>query len=330
MQFNAFARWNAQCFFVHSFAWLAIGLTSLAIGTAFAQSLPVGSYVNTCTQAQMSGTTLVAQCKDRDGSYRQSFLSNPFNCAVGIENADGILTCRTWAQQSRPNFPLGNYQQSCDRLQMTADTMTGHCRDRSGVVRESFLLNAFNCVGGVENVDGSLKCIGGRPNSSSNQPTPTALAAPQGSYLNSCRNAQATSAKYLYAICARSNGASLHTVLIDYQDCQSDIYNENGYLRCRLRGGGMNRALRALTIQNQQSLLAIDTVKLKERDDSDWTEYLTNGSIQPRQRKTIFLDSNKSCNMRVRIGSAWDKVKDDWDTCTFATFKENDNDYTIE
>ncbi len=56
-------------------------------------ALPEGGYQRTCRAMRMSGDTLLADCQDRSGVYRDTALQRAFNCNFDIENIDGRLTC---------------------------------------------------------------------------------------------------------------------------------------------------------------------------------------------------------------------------------------------
>src|SRR5258708_12120178 len=63
----------------------------------------------------------------------------------------------------------------------------------------------------------------------------SAQNAPTGSYLQSCRDAS-TNGSTLYANCRNSYGEWQSVTLPDYQRCRGDIGNDNGTLRCDMRG----------------------------------------------------------------------------------------------
>src|SRR5262245_18934124 len=58
------------------------------------QRIAQGSYLETCRNAGMRGSTLEADCRDRYGSYRHSVLPNAFACEHRIANCDGRLVCQ--------------------------------------------------------------------------------------------------------------------------------------------------------------------------------------------------------------------------------------------
>src|SRR5262249_4566554 len=77
------------------------GLVAVAVGgllwvqpnQAQAQRIAQGTYLETCRNAGMRGTTLEADCRDRDGSYRHTVLPNAFACEWHIAKHDGRLVC---------------------------------------------------------------------------------------------------------------------------------------------------------------------------------------------------------------------------------------------
>jgi hypothetical protein len=56
--------------------------------------LPSGSYLDTCNDAHISGSTLVATCETGDGSSRRSSLHYFNECSSSVVNINGRLACR--------------------------------------------------------------------------------------------------------------------------------------------------------------------------------------------------------------------------------------------
>ena len=54
---------------------------------------PQGSYELTCVDVSMSGPSLQATCKTRDGHWLKSRLPRARDCRGEIANIDGYLTC---------------------------------------------------------------------------------------------------------------------------------------------------------------------------------------------------------------------------------------------
>jgi hypothetical protein len=68
---------------------LSLCIASLAV----AQSIPRGSYRQTCRNIRVDGNGLYATCETRNGSWKDTNLSsNGFPCD-DIENDDGELVC---------------------------------------------------------------------------------------------------------------------------------------------------------------------------------------------------------------------------------------------
>jgi hypothetical protein len=130
----------------------------LPVDPANAQLFPPGSYIQTCGGLKMSGGRLVAQCKDRGGIYRKTSLDRAFDCAVGIENINGSLVCDSWPDQSQRALPPGSYLQTCSDANLSGDTLTAQCKDRSQTLHQTFLTRASHCNRGIENIEGRLAC----------------------------------------------------------------------------------------------------------------------------------------------------------------------------
>jgi hypothetical protein len=55
--------------------------------------LPPGSYLQSCSHAEVRGRTLVASCRTVRGDWRTSSLPELHDCVGDISNQDGTLTC---------------------------------------------------------------------------------------------------------------------------------------------------------------------------------------------------------------------------------------------
>jgi len=157
-----------------SLAWtffvllLAIGLTSTP---ARGDTLPAGSYQQTCKNSNASGGTLTAQCKDNNQNYQPtSALTNYQQCIGDIQNLNGQLQCNKGG-----TTPPGSYQQSCRDIYVNGTTLYATCKTRDGgwSSTPTSLSNTNQCIGGVLNIDGVLRCSMGE-------------APPNGSYMRSC------------------------------------------------------------------------------------------------------------------------------------------------
>jgi len=192
-------------------------------GPVQAQALPPGSYVETCNVPQIDGATLTAECRDRRGQYHQTFMRNAANCAVGIENIDGVLTCAAWTERGRPELPPGSYLQTCSRVSLADGVLTADCRDRAGNYRATTLMDAFRCPVGIDNIDGALTCSAWAERS---RPEP-----PPGSYLQSCSRVHVADGA-LMADCRDRAGNYRASTLTDAFRCSVGIDNIDGTLTC--------------------------------------------------------------------------------------------------
>ncbi len=202
-------------------------------------ALPAGSYQQSCSNARMSGDTLMASCPGRGRNVTSSI--NARGCqGSDIANADGQLTCNGYGYNNNPYNngypPTGSYQQSCSNVRMNGDTLTASCPGRGRNTTSS--IDARGCRGGdIANMDGQLTCNsygynpnngyynGGYYNGSYNG------GLPPGSYLQSCQNARMNGST-LSATCP-GNGTQLNTQL-NVAACRgADIANINGRLTCQ-------------------------------------------------------------------------------------------------
>jgi hypothetical protein len=68
-------------------------LSSFAMAPAHGQSVPPGSYLQSCRNIHTQGDRIVADCRRTDGSWGRTALEDVNRCAGGIANTDGRLTC---------------------------------------------------------------------------------------------------------------------------------------------------------------------------------------------------------------------------------------------
>jgi hypothetical protein len=112
---------------------------------------PPGSYTQTCDRQYVAGGYLTAVCRKRDGNYIRTTLSY-FGCVGDIHNNNGILLCNKTA------LPSGTYAETCDRTYINGAVLISFCRERGGLLRQTFLPNFQQCVGDIFNDNGVLGC----------------------------------------------------------------------------------------------------------------------------------------------------------------------------
>jgi len=119
-------------------------------------------------------------------------------------------------------LPAGTYQETCRNNIASGGALTAECKNRGGDWRGTRLDNYRQCVGGIENHDGNLRCNRGQ-------------APPGGTYAATCRDIW-VEGNTLHAACQNRDGDWRDTVLANFQDCRGAISNQAGVLRCD-RGG---------------------------------------------------------------------------------------------
>ena len=74
--------------------------------SASAQDVPRGTYLRSCGEVYLRGDTLVATCRDMDGSAHRSSLPAVRGCVGDIGNINGRLTCNYAGapQQQQPYY----------------------------------------------------------------------------------------------------------------------------------------------------------------------------------------------------------------------------------
>ena len=150
-------------------------------GGGFGGGWPGGSWADSCRDAQLRGSTLVARCRERDGDWRTTsirFTECPGN---RVRNDNGRLQCEGgWGGGGgfgggggwRPDDdgwggggwggggPRGSWAQSCRQGQVSGSRLTAVCRDRDGGWNRTSIIFT-QCRGNrVANRDGNLRCEG--------------------------------------------------------------------------------------------------------------------------------------------------------------------------
>jgi hypothetical protein len=180
----------------------AASLIGTALSPAAAQSVPNGSYQQSCTNIRIRGDQLIARCNlPRGGTARSSITLD--SCRRGdIANVNGQLTC---------NGNGNGYGR-------------GH-RDGNGNYNGNGNHNGNGDYNGNGNHNGNGD-YNGNGNYNGNG------YAPGGSYQGSCTNIQMNGST-LTASCTPPNGSRI-TSSINASQCRgADIANVNGRLACR-------------------------------------------------------------------------------------------------
>ena len=208
------------------------------------ESLPTGSYAETCRNAVARDGRLIAECRSASGRWVPTSLAY-LDCEGDILNDNGRLACEG-VMPVRPQpvaVPAGSYQQTCRNPGIAGDYLTAECQDAAGGYQPTSIPYR-QCRGDIANTGGQLACDGvsapvrdERP--AIPQPPPPAPAAeappatvlPSGSWQASCRNASVTNA-ILTAECQDATGAWQPTALPVAACGAGEITNQNGNLAC--------------------------------------------------------------------------------------------------
>ena len=185
---------------------LALSLTSaaalavMAIGTASAQSIPAGSYQQSCTNIRVRGDVLTARCNAPQGGTVRSTIALD-SCRRGdIANMNGQLTCNRNGQRNGYGYGNNGYGNNGNH---------GDRDDRNRNGNNGYGNNGYGNNGYGNNGYG----------------------LPAGSYQQSCTNAT-MSGGVLTATCPSGNGQRI-TTSINPRSCGgADITNRNGRLNC--------------------------------------------------------------------------------------------------
>lgn len=114
---------------------------SLFLAFAFVPAAPAfaGNFSQTCSDATISGSTLSASCRSRNGSYN----STSINLDSQIGNINGTL--------ERGDH---DFSQTCRGIELfNGGTMKGECKTRD----QRWVSTSLNLDGFIDNTDGVLK-----------------------------------------------------------------------------------------------------------------------------------------------------------------------------
>jgi hypothetical protein len=121
-------------------------------GSSFGGRTPSGSYTRSCSNAQMLGSVLAADCRNQNGVNIRSRLYVR-DCAGDISNQSGELRC------SSRRTPQGTYSQTCNNCRAVGSTLQCTCRDtRRSNIRTTLDLASCQWNRDITNFDGHLQC----------------------------------------------------------------------------------------------------------------------------------------------------------------------------
>ena len=217
----------------------AIALVCIAIqGLGRAQSIPSGSYQQSCRNVGVRDEVLTANCQDSDGKWEATQLRDYRSCGGDIMNDNGALRCSASAPVAgyQPGYqagvPNGSYTQSCQDVRVDGDDLKARCQSADGNWHNAKLDDYQKCRGDVVNENGKLRCVSG-----SYAPGYPAgvYRGPVGvvgtPYTQNCKDIKSHGDE-LEARCKNASGDWQNTSLHDYRKCHGQIVNQDGALRC--------------------------------------------------------------------------------------------------
>ena len=221
----------------------AIALLCIAIqGIGQAQSVPSGSYQQSCRNVGIQDNMLTANCQDSDGKWEATQLRDFQSCGGDIMNDNGALRCA--ANGSAPvsgyqaGVPNGSYTQTCQDVHVDGDDLKARCQTADGNWHNTKLDDYQKCRGDVANENGKLRCVSGSyapgyPGGVYHGP----VGVVGNSYTQTCKDIKSHGDE-LEARCKNAHGDWQNTSLHDYRKCHGQIVNQDGALRCVATGVG--------------------------------------------------------------------------------------------
>ena len=229
---------------------------ALCVMLSAAQSIPSGSYQQTCSDINVvNDSTLAARCQGSNGEWRSTRLTNFQDCRDEIVNDNGSLRCARNGYNGggygqggygQGDYPSGDYAQTCRNIRTNGNRLDADCQKRNGGWRSTSLNNINQCTSGIANDNGHLVCGkggngrgkgygydngNGHDNGYGNYSGDYRGGAPSGTYTQTCRNIR-TNGNRLDAECETRNGDWRKTSLNNINQCTSAIANDNGHLVC--------------------------------------------------------------------------------------------------
>jgi hypothetical protein len=197
-------------------------------------SLPRGSYRETCRDIRVRGDALTAKCQAMNGRWVRTSLDDVGHCVGEVVNDDGHLQCGRRAWQGS-----GTYVQTCAPIYVIGDALRARCQTRDGRWVWTSLNDADHCRGGIVNIDGQLRCGGDGDDRDrdhdrdrdGDHDRDRDRGLPRGTYAQTCRNIEVRGDR-LHAECETREGRWVSTDLDDVSRCRGDVTNLDGHLVC--------------------------------------------------------------------------------------------------
>src|SRR5262245_65659325 len=113
---------------------IVIGIAALFSFGARAQTIPAGSYRDSCRNMRVPAAGLLAaECRDTEGIWKSSFLAFS-SCRGDIYNNNGVLACAPLG-----SLPGGSWSDSCRKGYRRGSSLYAQCRTVAGTWRDASL-----------------------------------------------------------------------------------------------------------------------------------------------------------------------------------------------
>ncbi len=143
------------------------------------QQAPGGTYLQTCRDVGVRGSTLYATCQNASSGWQSTELRDFQRCSSDIQNINGNLQCTMGGYDrdrdrdrnrdrdgdrdrdrrgDNDRLPRGSYQQTCQDISVSGDTLQASCQKRNSKWRQTSLRNYNRCTGDITNNNGRLQC----------------------------------------------------------------------------------------------------------------------------------------------------------------------------
>ncbi len=235
---------------VIQFAMGTLMFMLVGASAGLAQSAPPGSYQQTCRDIGVRGDVLTARCQDQGGNWRSAQMRDISYCNGDITNDNGALRCNSsagtyqgsnnggyYGGYNQGGVPGGSYTQTCQDVRIRGNDLEARCQSTDGGWRTTRLSSFDRCGGDIANDNGSLRCTesgygyGGRRDNDDYDRGNVGGYQGGASYTQTCRDVR-RHGDTLEAVCQSRDGDWHQTTLNDYRDCQGQIVNDGGNLRC--------------------------------------------------------------------------------------------------
>lgn len=217
-------------------AALAAALFVAAPSAEARQSLPEGSYLDSCRNLYVDGDTLYGECQDSRGKWKKTWISGYAYCDGDIVNNNGVLDCQggRLPDQDEPaapaagDLPAGDWSKTCRDAVLDGYVLRASCKDNRGTWRPTWI-DMRQCKSNtVGNDDGLLVCLAAAP------PKAAVVALrdtlPGGDWTETCRSA-AVKNYQMRGECFDGNGWLVSD--LDLKKCKHGrVSNSGGRLIC--------------------------------------------------------------------------------------------------